>query len=59
MRFPPLFHAVMAALNVFLVIRNYRLDHTLDAIMHCVFAVNFFIMFLITNSEASNAKDRS
>jgi hypothetical protein len=55
MRFSPVFHAIMAATNVFLVINSYKLDHMLDVAMHSIFTVNFVVMFLLTNNEAKNA----
>jgi|688.fasta_scaffold465830_3 hypothetical protein len=55
MRFSPVFHAVMAATNVFLAINSYKLGHLLDVAMHSIFTVNFFVMFLLTNNEAKNA----
>lgn len=46
--FAPILHAILAALNVFLVIFNYRTEDYLDAGVHVLFVINFFIMFLIT-----------
>jgi len=50
--FAPIFHAILAAVNVFLVIFNYRTEDYLDAGVHVLFVINFFIMFLITMGEA-------
>lgn len=55
MRFSPVFHAVMAATNIFLAINSYKLGIILDVVMHSIFTVNFIIMFLLTNSEVKNA----
>jgi len=49
--FAPIFHAILAALNVFLVIFNYRTEDYLDAGVHVLFVINFLIMFLITIGE--------
>jgi hypothetical protein len=49
--FTPIFHAILAAVNVFLVIFNYRTEDYLDAGVHVLFVINFFIMFLITMGE--------
>jgi hypothetical protein len=49
--FAPIFHAIMAAVNIFLVIFNYRTEDYLDAVVHILFVINFFIMFLITIGE--------
>lgn len=47
----PIFHAVLTAINVYLVIFNYKQDFYLDAIVHTLFTVNFLIMFLITSED--------
>lgn len=47
----PIFHSVLTAINIYLVIVNYRQDFYLDCIMHTLFAVNFSIMFLVTSGE--------
>jgi hypothetical protein len=49
--FTPIFHAILAAVNVFLVIFNYRTEDYLDAGVHVLFVINFLIMFLITVGE--------
>jgi len=49
--FAPIFYAILAALNVFLVIFNYRTEDYLDAGVHVLFVINFFIMFLMTLGE--------
>lgn len=49
--FAPIFYTILAALNVFLVIFNYRTEDYLDAGVHVLFVINFFIMFLMTLGE--------
>lgn len=56
MRFSPIVHAILAAINVFLVIDNYERDQLTDAGMHALFALNFFVMFLVTNRGEEDAE---
>jgi hypothetical protein len=49
--FLPLFYGIMTALNVYLVISNYRQDSHLDAALHTLYALNFAIMFLVESEE--------
>jgi hypothetical protein len=50
----PIFHASLAALNVFLAISNYRQENYVDAAMHTLLTLNFFVMFMITKDGAPN-----
>jgi len=52
----PIFHAVLAAINVYLVIFNYKRDSLVDAGVHVLFAINFLIMFLITSEEYASGR---
>jgi hypothetical protein len=47
----PIFHAVFAAINIWLLIVNYRAGNLWDAAMHTLFATNFIIMFIFNNVE--------
>lgn len=59
MRFSPAFHAILAAINIYLVIDNYQRAQMIDAVMHALFAFNFFVMFMLTNSRLFNENGRS
>ena len=52
--FVPLFHAALTAINIYLIIFNYKQDHYLDAAVHTLFTLNFAIMFLVTSEEFVN-----
>jgi len=52
----PIFHAVLAAINVYLVIFNYKRDSLVDAGVHVLFAINFLIMFLYTSEEYASGR---
>ena len=49
--FLPIFHGIMTALNVYLVMSNYKQDSHLDAALHTLYTLNFAIMFLVTSKE--------
>jgi hypothetical protein len=52
----PIFHAILTAVNVYLVIFNYKRDVIIDAGVHLLFVINFFIMFLITSGEYASGR---
>lgn len=52
----PIFHATLAAINIYLVIFNYKRDSLIDAGVHVLFVINFFIMFLITSEEYASGR---